>query len=108
MLAGLLKAPSRYNPLANPEIAEERTRDVLKGMVDAGWLSANAAAAAWQDRNRAVVMRKVAPSARYFVDWVVAQLPSFVSDRDRDIIVLTTLDPRLQRFAEERVDNMMN
>jgi penicillin-binding protein 1A len=107
MLAGLLKAPSRFNPLANPELAVERTRGVLESMVEAGLLTANAAAAAWQERNRAVVMRKVAPSARYFVDWVVGQLPSFVSDRDRDIIVLTTLDPRLQRVAEERVESML-
>lgn len=107
MLAGLLKAPSRYNPLANADLAEERTRDVLESMVDAGWLTAGAAANAWQDRDRAVASRKVAPSARYFVDWVVAQLPSFVSDRNRDIIVMTTLDPRLQRVAEDRVNTML-
>jgi penicillin-binding protein 1A len=107
MLAGLLKAPSRYNPLVNPELAQERTRSVLESMVEAGWLTANAAAAAWQERDRAVTTRKVAPSARYFVDWVVGQLPSFVSDRDRDIIVLTTLDPRLQHVAEDRVDSIL-
>ncbi len=104
MLAGLLKAPSRYNPLANSDLAEQRTRDVLLSMVDAGFLTADAAAAAWQDRGRAVAVRRVVPSARYFVDWVVGQLPAFVSDRDRDMVIRTTLDSRLQRMGEEQVD----
>jgi penicillin-binding protein, 1A family len=103
LLAGLLKAPSRYNPIANPDLAEARTREVLSSMVDAGFLSADNAAAVWQDRGRAIAVRRVAPSARYFIDWVVGQLPGFVSDRDRDVIVRTTLDPRLQRLAEEQV-----
>jgi penicillin-binding protein 1A len=103
LLAGLLKAPSRLNPIANPDAAQARTREVLLSMVDAGFISADAAAVAWQDRNRAVAVKRITPRARYFVDWIVAQLPEFVSDRDRDIIVVTTLDPRVQRMAEEGV-----
>lgn len=104
MLAGLLKAPSRYNPIASPQLAESRTRDVLLSMVDAGFITADGAASAWQDRGRAVLVRRVVPSARYFVDWIVGQLPAFVSDRDQDVVVLTTLDTRLQRLGEDKVD----
>src|SRR5579885_209094 len=36
MLAGLPKAPSRFNPLANPEAAKARARQVLAAMVAVG------------------------------------------------------------------------
>lgn len=39
LLAGLLKAPSRYNPLSSPERAHKRTQQVLANMVDAGYIS---------------------------------------------------------------------
>ncbi|MEK9724617.1 MAG: biosynthetic peptidoglycan transglycosylase, partial [Rhodospirillaceae bacterium] len=50
MIAGLLKAPSRYNPQANPELAAGRTAQVLKNMVAAGYLTEKQAAAAAKAR----------------------------------------------------------
>ncbi|HRO57919.1 MAG TPA: penicillin-binding protein 1A [Burkholderiaceae bacterium] len=38
MLAGLPKAPSRYNPLVNPNRATERQRWILRRMYEAGFL----------------------------------------------------------------------
>ncbi|HZC78986.1 MAG TPA: transglycosylase domain-containing protein, partial [Ktedonobacterales bacterium] len=40
LLAGLLKAPSRYSPASNPPMARERANSVLAKMVEAGFLSA--------------------------------------------------------------------
>src|SRR5690606_17663662 len=37
-IAGLLKAPSRYSPAANPELSAQRTDTVLAAMVDAGYI----------------------------------------------------------------------
>jgi penicillin-binding protein 1A len=45
MIAGLLKAPSRYNPTANSELAIGRTSQVLHNMVDAELLPAEKAQA---------------------------------------------------------------
>ncbi len=39
MLAGLPKAPSRYNPIENPKRATERQRYILRRMADQGYLS---------------------------------------------------------------------
>src|SRR5690606_20336833 len=39
MLAGLLKAPSRYSPAVNPKLARERTRVVIGAMEAAGYIS---------------------------------------------------------------------
>jgi penicillin-binding protein 1A len=39
MLAGLPKAPSRFNPLVNPKRATERQRYILKRMLESGFLT---------------------------------------------------------------------
>ena len=43
MLAGLVKSPSRLSPARNPDGAERRAHLVLTAMVDAGFISENAA-----------------------------------------------------------------
>src|SRR5262245_18960559 len=40
MLAGLLKAPSKYSPASHPPMARERANNVLGKMVEAGFISA--------------------------------------------------------------------
>jgi penicillin-binding protein 1A len=103
VLAGLLKAPSRLNPITSPELARSRARIVLGTMVEAGFIDAAAAAAA--DRSAPGVLKAAAAArpqarARYFGDWVVSQIESFIGPVDRDVIVRTTLDPAIQRAAE--------
>lgn len=103
MLAGLLRAPSRYNPRANPDLASERTDVVLASMVDAGVLSRAEAEAARQFRGSFQTAGSGRYDARYFVDWVLTLIPAFVGDGDRDLVVMTTLDSRLQGIAEQRL-----
>jgi len=103
MLAGILKAPSRFNPISDPEAASQRTRQVLANMVDAGFLSPEQAAAAHPKPGRPVAVAVAQPGARYFADWVMDQVPGFVGFTDRDLVVVTTLDPTLQRLAENKV-----
>ena len=100
MLAGMLKAPSRYNPIADADAAARRTRVVLANMTAAGYLTA--------DQARAVAKGKGGTAAparggRHFADWVLDRVSGYVTPGDRDISVLTTLDSRLQRRAEAAV-----
>ena len=44
---------------------------------------------------------------RYFADWVLDQVGSTIGYVDRDLIVTTTLDPRLQRMAEGEVEAIL-
>ena len=37
LIAGLLKAPSRYNPARNPDLADRRAKMVLKAMAEVGF-----------------------------------------------------------------------
>ncbi len=98
ILAGLLQAPSRYNPVRNPRRAQRRAEQVLAQLVDAGYLSAAQAAAAEPPVRR----RRVAAGqgSRYFADWVMERLGGYINLGDRDVRVRTTLDLNLQRAAE--------
>lgn len=103
MLAGLMKAPSRYSPLADYEAAKTRAAVVLDAMVDADFITADQAAAAKALPAR-LAARPVSNDARYFVDWVVEQVADFAGPEIGDITVYTTLDLRLQRAAETALD----
>ncbi len=107
LIAGLLKAPARYSPSANPERARVRTEQVLANMVDAGYLTEAQASEA----KRLPVGRGNYPTAglggRYFADWVLDQVGATIGYVDRDLIVTTTLDPKLQRIAEGEVEAIL-
>jgi penicillin-binding protein 1A len=103
VLAGLLKAPSRFSPATNPELAQKRAEVVIEAMKDAGYLDAKTTAR----EIRKIKAHMSGPATagdfnRYFSDWVVDQIGSFISATDGDIVVMTTLDPQLQRLAEEK------
>ncbi len=106
MLAGLLKAPSRDNPLANPGRAAKRAAQVLANLVAAGYLSPGQARAA-KGRKAVVAGPGKGRMGRHFAGWVLDQVASYVSPGDRDITVMTTLNARLQRLAEARVGTML-
>jgi len=102
MLAGMLKAPSRYNPARSPKRARKRTHQVLANMVDAGYLSQRDADAI-KNNQAPVDPVRTSRRSRYFSDWALDQVADFVIPGDRDIIVKTTLDRRLQADAEEAI-----
>ncbi|MBT4931933.1 MAG: PBP1A family penicillin-binding protein [Rhodospirillaceae bacterium] len=102
MLAGLLKAPSRYNPAASRKRAHERTAQVLANMVAAGYLTEGDRASLKAGAG-SVKPVKTSRKSRYFSDWVLARVSDFVSPGDTDIIVRTTLDRALQADAEKAI-----
>lgn len=108
MLAGLLRAPSRLNPLHDPAAARQRTDVVLNTMAEAGFLSA--AQADSLKRNRGKPLRNSPGSRatvgtggghRYFADWVLGQSAGIAGQSGSDLAVETTLAPRLQRLAAQ-------
>lgn len=106
MIAGLLKAPSRYNPWRDPALAAARAEQVLVNMVAAGFLT-EAQAAHAKARRSILVATKTRAQARYLADWVSEQLSGFVGASDRDLKVITTVDPRLQRLAEAKLERLI-
>lgn len=106
VLAGLLKAPSRYSPLNDPEASRKRTADVLDNMVKAGYIDGKTADTV-QVTGAAQLVRRPLPAGRYFADWVMANLDQFGEVAGKDIIVHTTLDISLQRKVEADLKAMI-
>jgi penicillin-binding protein 1A len=47
--------------------------------------------------------RTQASGGRYFADWAMQRVEDFVGVPNQDLVVVTTLDPRLQRLAEDAI-----
>ena len=107
MLAGLLKAPSRYAPTVNPRGARQRAATVLSAMVAAGLLDQQQATVA----SASEVVIAVQPAqrhGRHFADWVRDQLPDYIGVAgSADLVVGTTLDLDLQAAAEQALAEVL-
>jgi penicillin-binding protein 1A len=101
MLAGLVKSPSRLAPNRNPEGAEKRAQTVLAAMADARFITHAQAQASISHPSYAV--RAGAGTINYVADWVGEVLDDLVGQIDQNIVVETTIDPKLQSVAEAAV-----
>ena len=100
MLAGLLKAPSRYAPTSSMDRAQGRAGVILDLMVEQGYLTPAEAADA-KARPAELSAAAAARAGGYFADWVMESGPAFLTkDTTEDVVIRTTLDQRLQRAAE--------
>ncbi len=105
LLAGLLKAPSRYAPTHNPKGAQARAQLVLAAMRDVGHLEPDQAEA-WMN-TPVVIVNRSSDAVHYAVDWTLDQLPDFVGRPRADLDIVTTLDPRLQLAAERSIKKLL-
>ena len=102
MLAGLLKAPSRYAPTTQREPRHRPHRRGARqhggGRLPRRRREARAGAARSRSSSGPWATR---PGYPYAVDWVAEQLPDCVGEPDGDLIVETTIDAGLQRVAQQ-------
>ncbi|MGN6500340.1 MAG: transglycosylase domain-containing protein [Tsuneonella sp.] len=101
IIAGLVKAPSRFSPTADVDAAVDRANVVLKLMREQGRISASEAAV----DPSTVKLKKDAGqnSARYFTDWALPQLDILLPETSEPIEVWTTLDTGMQRAASAAI-----
>jgi penicillin-binding protein 1A len=103
LLAGLPKAPSRYNPRASPDLAVARAAEVLEIMVAAGTISLGQMHAEL-DR-----MRLPPPQSRqagWFADWALEGVAEGFPG-NADLTLRGTLEPRLQALVEARLEALL-
>jgi penicillin-binding protein 1A len=109
IIAGLLKAPSRFAPTSNPLLSQKRAEQVIVNMADAGYITPEKALKARADMPKALSGRKnIASSNLYFGDYVLEQIPKFVSTLTEDIVVTTTLRPDWQTHGEKAINEIMD
>jgi penicillin-binding protein 1A len=105
VIAGLLKAPSRYSPARDVDLARQRASVVLGRMENDGYLTPEQAR---QARTAPIVLARQPDNiGRYFADWAVDAVKGYIGGAARDIVVKTTLDVAMQKAAEARVKAML-
>jgi len=102
MLAGLVKSPSRLAPNRNPDGAEKRAQTVLAAMADAKFIT-EAQAQASMAHPSFSVKPAGADTVNYVADWIGEVLDDLIGQVDQNIVVETSIDPKLQRIAEASV-----
>jgi len=114
MIAGLLKAPSKYSPLTNPAIARARARLVLSQMQEAGFITEEQEQKAAEEVSHSFERsQRAAPlEADYAIDYVMERLaPAFVmglAAQTSGLVVETTLDPALQASTSRIVEQIID
>lgn len=108
MLAGLLKAPTRYAPTNSLQRAQDRAAVIVALMKDQGYLSENAAAQAIAQPAQLSKAAR-AKAGGYFADWVMSEAPSFWGRKTaEDVVLKTTLDQRIQQAAEDALKHVFD
>jgi len=98
IIAGLVKAPSRYAPTADAQAAVDRAEVVVAVMQDAGMITATEAAGV-KPADVKLAAESSQDSVRYFTDWILSQLNGLIDETEKPIDVWTTLDLKMQRAA---------
>ncbi|MDW3024759.1 MAG: PBP1A family penicillin-binding protein [Alphaproteobacteria bacterium] len=94
-IAAMLKAPTTYSPLRNPDKNIARARTVLTQMVQQGYITINQARLAAQSLQPATGPINT-NLYRYWTDYVMDELKSTIGSFESDMYVHTTLDMQLQ------------
>lgn len=106
MLAGLLKAPSRYSPTNDLSLAQNRA-SVIVGLLEAqGYITPAEAQAA---RTAPAVLSQAAEARAggFFADWVMEAAPEYLTrESSEDVLIRTTFDPEIQARAEAAVTDV--
>lgn len=106
VIAGLLKAPSRYSPTGNPQKSRQRATVVLMQMEDAGYIKSAKEYLQQYDEHKPQENLDL-KGAKFFADWVFDQLPSLIGSYDQDLIISTTFDPKIQAHADTATRQIM-
>lgn len=121
LMAGVVNAPTRFSPVRNPERSLERRNLVLKSMVRNNYITQEVYDSVSQiplDMSHFGVMDHNSGQATYFREQLRKELTEWAQNHYRPdgrpyniyrdgLKVYTTIDSRMQRYAEEAVREFM-
>ncbi len=107
LLAGLIRAPSRFSPFNNFELAVGERDAVLDRMAAVGFLKQEEAEGVkrWPVNINSNYRRQGLDD--YAIEAIVADLELILAEKDREeggLRIYTTIDPRLQELAESAIE----
>jgi penicillin-binding protein 1A len=94
-IAAMLKAPTLYSPLKNPERNIQRAKIVLMAMENQGYITHDIAEHAVKQL-KPVSEKKDTNIYRYWTDFVLDEVESRIGDINNDLYIYTTIDVNLQ------------
>jgi 1A family penicillin-binding protein len=101
MLAGLLRAPSRYAPTNDLGRSQGRASVIIRLMEEQGFLTQTQVIQALADPAQ-LSQAAAARAGGYFADWIMETAPAYLAkDTTEDVTIATTFDPALQRAVED-------
>ena len=108
MIAGMPAAPSEYSPIVSPELARRRRNLILDRMADLKFITQDEAEAAKASPlgTNPSFPKRLDVRLPYFTSYIEQELPKFVSPEEIErggLIVETTLDMKMQEYAETAV-----
>ncbi len=107
LLAGLVKSPSRLAPTRNFDGAEERAHSVIAAMEELKFITPAAAKLAMSHPPH-IAAQPGNGSVNYVADWVMDGVNDLIGHVDDDLVVVTSIDTRLQASAETALVNELN
>ena len=122
LMAGVVNAPTRYSPIRNPERSLGRRNLVLQKMVDNGYITQEECDSVSQipiDMSHFNVSDHNTGQATYFREFLRGYLNDWAKNTTRadgepyniyrdGLRIYTTIDSRMQRYAEDAVKDFMS
>lgn len=109
-LAGMLKAPQKYNPLSHPEASMGRTQVVINSMIDRGLVDPDEVDDIKQWPTETLKPRQIA-TPDYFLDWAYEEVRKDYQEgkfgKNKVLHVYTAFDMRLQAHAEGVIERII-
>jgi penicillin-binding protein 1A len=109
LLAGLIQAPSRYDPVRHLGAAQRRAAFVIDAMAETGAIDAKSARQAKAAPATLKPSARTAQAGSWFADWIAKhELPKLAGATKRAMRIRTTLRPELQQVAEKIVNETLD
>jgi penicillin-binding protein 1A len=103
MLAGMIRAPSRDNPLQDLEAARARAAVVIDALRAAGVIDGKAAENAKSRPATPHLSHQMVRTDTWFADWVAREATEVTGSSSGNLRLRTTLIPGLQTLAEHAI-----
>lgn len=107
MIAGLLKAPSRYSPTNSFVKAEQRASVVVNAMFAAGYINDSQRQEALQNPAKLVISSSTGGGG-YIADYTADEVAWLIGDYSDDLIVSVSIDLNLQNLSDTLSEFFVN
>jgi penicillin-binding protein 1A len=105
LLAGLLKAPSKFSPKINPQLSEDRTNIVLSAMIEAGYITEEDYIISQYQDNAFDTQFSQGDYDKYYTDYALKLAAEQIKILPFDVKLHTSFDSRINKIVDKIISN---